>query len=253
MLCLLIGITVHAHDFEVGGIYYNITSSTNKTVSVTYQGSSYSESIEYNGEITIPEIVTYNNVEYCVVAIGESAFYGCDGLTGIIIPNSITSIGFYAFFGCSGLASITLGNSVTSIGKSAFYSCDGLTSVTIPNSVTSIGYAAFAYCDSLTSVTSLNPIPPTCETFVFYSVNVSNVILIVPNGSVPLYQSADTWKDFGYITEGAFIGVEDAFVEEVEAVEVARYDINGRLLSSPIKGVNIVKMSDGSVKKVVVK
>ena len=100
MLCLLIGITVHAHDFEVGGIYYNITSSTNKTVSVTYQGSSYSESIEYNGEITIPEIVTYNNVEYCVVAIGESAFYGCDGLTGIIIPNSVTCIGSNPFSGC---------------------------------------------------------------------------------------------------------------------------------------------------------
>ena len=48
-------------------------------------------------------------------------------------------------------------------------------------------------------------------------------------------------------------GVEDAFIEEVEEVEVARYDINGRLLSSPIKGVNIVKMSDGSIKKVIVK
>ena len=40
-LLLLFSVAVNAHDFEVDGIYYNITSSTNKTVEVTYKGSSY--------------------------------------------------------------------------------------------------------------------------------------------------------------------------------------------------------------------
>jgi hypothetical protein len=61
----------------------------------------------------------------------------------LLIPSSVTSIGNSAFYGCSGLTSVTIPNSVTSIGICAFSECSGLTSVTIPNSVTSIGGSAF--------------------------------------------------------------------------------------------------------------
>ncbi len=88
-----------------------------------------------------------------VTSIGDYAFYGCDGLTSVTIPNSVTSIGDSAFIWCDGLTSVTIPTSVTSIGDYAFGFCDGLTSVTIPNSVTSIGYSAFKGCRSLTSVT----------------------------------------------------------------------------------------------------
>ena len=136
-----------AHDFEAGGIYYNILSETDKTVAVTYQGDSYNAyNNEYTGSVVIPESITYNGTTYSVTSIGESAFFWCDGLTSITIPNSVTSIGENAFAYCSGLTSITIPNSVTSIGDNAFYACRGLTSITIPNSVTSIGNYAFAYC-----------------------------------------------------------------------------------------------------------
>ena len=126
-------------------------------------------------------------------------------LTNIEIPNSITEFKQFAFAYCSSLTSVTIPNSVTSIGYEAFLGCSGLTSVTIGNSVTSIGYKAFGYCSSLTSVISLNPTPPTCGTDVFESVNVGNITLEVPSESVSLYQSADTWKDFGTIK-----GIESA-------------------------------------------
>ena len=155
---LLTGITAHAHDFEAQNndgvtIYYNNTSSTDKTCEVTYRGT-YSDSYsdEYTGSITIPETVTYNGTTYSVTSIGSSAFANCSGLTSVTIGNSVASIGNYAFTGCRGLTSVTIGNSVASIGNNAFYGCSSLTSVTIPDSVTSIGNRAFENCIGLTSV-----------------------------------------------------------------------------------------------------
>ena len=64
-----------------------------------------------------------------VTSIGDWAFYHCDRLTYVTIPNSVKSIGVYAFAYCSGLTSMTIPNSVTSIGKCAFYECTGLISI----------------------------------------------------------------------------------------------------------------------------
>lgn len=117
---LLCSATVHAYDIEVDGIYYNIVSLTDLTIEVTYKGNSYDEiSNEYSGEVIIPETVVYKSKVLKVTSIGDNAFYGCKSLTGITIPNSVTSIGDRAFCD-TGLTSITIPNSVTSIGNSAF-------------------------------------------------------------------------------------------------------------------------------------
>ncbi|MBQ8257729.1 MAG: leucine-rich repeat domain-containing protein, partial [Bacteroidaceae bacterium] len=158
-LLLLCSTVASAHDFEVDGVFYSITSSTDKTVAVTYSGS-YSGAVadEYSGIVTIPSTVTYNDVTYNVTSIGYSAFESCTSLTSVTIPNSVTTMGDYAFYGCTGLKSVTIPNSVTSIEYSAFRGCTGLTSITIPNSVTSIGSCAFEYCSGLTSVTIPNSV-----------------------------------------------------------------------------------------------
>lgn len=85
--------------------------------------------------------------------IAENAFFGCLGLVGIDIPNSVTTIGDDAFYFCSGLTSIDIPNSVTYIGRNAFYGCEGLTSVSIGNSVWIIGDDVFYGCRNLLSIT----------------------------------------------------------------------------------------------------
>ena len=162
---LLCSVMANAHDFEVDGIFYDILSSTDLTVEVTYNASSYKE---YSGVVTIPSSVTYEDKTYSVTSIGADAFAYCFSLTSVTIPNSVTSIGGYAFRGCSSLTSVTLPNSVTSIGNYAFDNCSSLTSVNIPESVTSIGWYAFGGCSSLTSVTIPNSVT-SIESGVFYN------------------------------------------------------------------------------------
>ncbi len=175
-------LSASAYDFEVDGIYYNITDpifTTNpnaKEVEVTYKERNKPC---YSGDMVIPSTVSYNGEQYSVRGIEYLAFKDCSGLTTITLPNSIyyieseafsgcsglssinlpdplTYIGDHLFFGCSSLTSIIIPNSVTEIDKFAFDGCSGLTSITLSNSLTTIGYQAFCHCSGLTSITLPN-------------------------------------------------------------------------------------------------
>ena len=75
MVALLCSVAANAHDYEVDGIFYNITSPSGLEVEVTYKGSSYDAvSNEYSGNVVIPESVTYNGKTYRVTSIGTCAF-----------------------------------------------------------------------------------------------------------------------------------------------------------------------------------
>ena len=191
--------------------------------------------------LTIPSSVT---------EIGSYAFEDCSGLTSLIIPSSVTSIGWYAFEGCSGLTSLTIPSSVTSIGYYAFSGCSGLTSLTIPSSVTSIDDNAFSGCSGLTSIYVYPEKVPILGTGVFYRCDAKNCTVYVPIGTF-----GDYWlSEFGYfenIVEFDATGI-DKVTTSTDAKELSRYSVNGQRLSAPAKGLNIVKYSDGSVKKVVV-
>ena len=87
LLLSMMSTNTFAYDFEVDGIYYNLIKG--KAAEVTYKDDNYKS---YSGDVIIPEKVTYDEVEYPVESIGNSAFLGCSGLTSITISNSVTSI-----------------------------------------------------------------------------------------------------------------------------------------------------------------
>ena len=185
-----------------------------------------------------------------VTSIGGYAFYDCSGLTSLTIPSSVTEIGGYAFYGCSGLINLTIPSGVTEIGSEAFEGCSGLTSLTIPSSVTSIGDWAFEGCSGLTSIYVYTKNLPELGFNVFFGCNAKNCTVYVPKGTIDDYKLSK----FGYfekIVEFDASGI-DKVTTSTNVKEVSRYSANGQRLSAPAKGLNIVKYSDGSVKKVVV-
>ena len=127
--------------------YFYKVNEGGKTVTIT---RFFALDVSHSHYADIPE--TLGDGNYTVTAIGKNAFFNCQALAKVTIPQSVTSIGDGAFQNSS-LTDVTIPQGVTSIGEDAFYNCYGLTSVTIPQSVASIGKQAFRECRQLKSLT----------------------------------------------------------------------------------------------------
>ena len=126
-----------------------------------------------------------------ITSMGSNVFEGCSKLTHTIIPDSITSMGSHVFSDCSSLTSVSIGNGVASIEWSTFYNCSSLTSVTIGNSVTSIGFAAFNNCSNLTSIVIPNSVTSIYRAFA----GCSNLTSVYYSGTI------DEWVQITFIDD----------------------------------------------------
>lgn len=84
--------------------------------------------------------------------IAEYAFYNCEEITGISMPDSVLYIGRSAFYQCTSLSEVTLPAMLTAIEDYTFYHCDSLVLPQLPSSITRIGRSAFYKCALVTSV-----------------------------------------------------------------------------------------------------
>jgi len=147
----------------------------------------------------------------------ENAFAGCNKITSITIPESVTSIGNRAFEGCINLTSITIPESVISIGDFAFSSCKNLTSIIIPNNVTNIGYGAFGGCGNLTSIT----IPDSVINIGEYAFEACN--------NLTVYCSKNSYA-YSHIPQLNNLKVSDfSFPKVFTSDDAKKYLINGKL------------------------
>ena len=218
---------------------------------------------KYKGSIVIPETVEYQNKEFTVTTIGSSAFKDCTTLLSVELPSTISVIEDEAFYGCSRLRSMDTRNSIEYIGIGAFEGCSALKSLILGESLKTISAFAFADCSNLTSISSLNPTPPVCDEDAFYglSTNVSSltksfasVNVFVPIGSASAYKSANIWKNFSYIEESDFVGIEDIEID-ANKDKANAYISGGVLMFSGIDmptNVAVYNMSGTNVANVVI-
>lgn len=92
------------------------------------------------------------NIPSSVTEIGEGAFFDCDYITDIVIPEGVKVIKSYTFRDCDRLTSVTLPNSVETIGDWAFSFCEKLETITMPSNLREIGSDAFLCCQALQSI-----------------------------------------------------------------------------------------------------
>ena len=165
---------------------------------------------------------------------------------------------FQGLFACLyGLDTVRLPRNLTTIGRYAFYDDSNLFTVEIPESVTEIDSYAFA-CPNLINIYCHGATPANiADETVFSEIDKDQCTLYVPEGSVEAYRTATYWKDFKNIKEKYYSStginkVNTNSGSQKEVHEISRYSINGQRVNAPTRGVNIVKYSDGTTKKIMV-
>ena len=161
---LSVSLSISAYDFEVDGIYYNITSMADLEVGVTHKYSPVEDYIpvqqynrSYSGKVSIPSTVNYNNRTFTVTSILPYAIGGninetskASDVTEVLLPNTIEIIDSNAFRNCMMLSKCEIPESVIEIRDEAFYNT-ALTEVVL-HGTTIMGKRAFIYCVSLNTV-----------------------------------------------------------------------------------------------------
>ena len=254
VVCLLCGICVYAHDFEVDGIYYKF-NRFKTSVRVTSPESS--DFKEYSGDVVIPATVTYEDVAYDVVQIDYNAFSSCTALTSVVIGENITYIPEGVFSGCVNLESIKVseGNlnynsrndcnaiirssallhgcqntvipqDVTTIEARAFEGMTNLKSIVIPSQVIIIYDMAFAGCTGLTEI-YCEGYPPTISYNTFENVD-RTIPIRVPYEYYDLYRYDGYWGEFTQILPHNAPSVPSAtsIVMDIQELEMWEYDFS---------------------------
>ena len=143
-----------AASITVDGINYTTNTTKKEATIAKYtinkaSGDTPADSLFYKGDIVIPEKITYEGVEYTVVATATNSFQNCRELTSVTLPTTCVTIGRGSFKGCSALKNYPIPPTVTSVGTGVFFGCTSLEEVTIWPGWSKVISEDFAYCSSL--------------------------------------------------------------------------------------------------------
>ena len=141
---------------------------------------------------------------------------------------------------------------VTDLPYCGLEGCQALTTISLPAGLRSIDKGFLSLCRNLKTIYAYMP-DPNALTYVdnFYYES-REWTLYVPKGTKNAYQNSEAWRYCKEIIEMETSGI-DSVILNPDAKEVSRFSADGQQLAVPVKGLNIVKYSDGTARKVVVK
>lgn len=257
-----------AYDFEVDGIYYILNVKDEyKSVSVV------SGDNPYTGSLHIPDTITYKGKKLAVIRIHELRNSSLDTLT--ILSNNYHQFGFVeeALYGTTvkhfiieesnygrvsfasfpqGLESMYVGNKMwfTSIYKSKIVGKqEKLKEIKIGRNVGNIALDPFfTECENIERVISEIDNPIDIHINMFSTKTYLNATLYVPKGTKELYMSCKGWNIFFNITDDEVPNNIDVLYANDTTPSI--YDLKGQKKSTISKGINIIRLSDGAVRKI---
>ena len=207
----------------------------------------------FDGCTSLQSIKIYSSKQ---LNLSSFAFKGCTSLNKIEIEAPILEMES-AFDSCTSLSILYLPNcKIKSINT--FHNCTNLKTVVFPDGINGVLYQDFWGCTSLNNVISYILNPQMCPIYdSFDNDKYFTATLYVPEGTKDIYLAEQYWKNFFNISEfnpNTFeietLGIGDL---NNDTKVCSRYSINGNKLSAPTKGVNIIKMNNGKIKKVMMK
>lgn len=176
----------------VNGFYY-IYNKENRTAVLDREGDSYANMKMLN----VPNHFIYRGIDFSVVAIGASAFEGCDRLTDVVLPSNVEYVYIYAFSGCSDMVRLTMSAGLRGIEDYAFKGCKRLEEITV-------------YAERVPDLTATS----------FDAVgNKKYINVYVPDNRVNSYKRDEYWSEFNIVEKTAETvagKVDDVTVEPEE-------------------------------------
>ncbi|MDE5882587.1 MAG: leucine-rich repeat protein, partial [Muribaculaceae bacterium] len=159
-------------------------------------------------EVIIPSEIFVSGQRIEVTEIAHDAFSNCRDMAQISLPNSIRILGAGSFWGCPGLSEIVLNEGLAEIERFSFTDCGNLKNIVLPSTLETMGVEVFAgvapdriQCKAL--------VPPAVDRDLFDVSSISSVYsecaLIVPESSVDAYRESEYWNRFEIIVPGDVI------------------------------------------------
>ena len=180
--------------------------------------------------------------------IGFYMFYNCRSLTSLKLPKTVKKIEQYAMQYCKSLQKCTLPENLSEINDKAFANTN-LSEVTFPASLTSIKYKAFSECSDLKTLRFTSPSVPTFNENAFEDCSKLEKVY-VPKASLNDYKDKlNLTQKVEFIGEDPKTAGINSLATSKDAVEVERYNAKGQRINHPVKGMNIIKLSNGKVVK----
>ena len=206
-----------AYDYYVNGIYYRKATQQLPgggcgetyliVVNDDYQNT-------YSGDVVVPETETINGETYRVKYIASEAFYGCQYLTSVTLPNTIVNIGFHSFAECPLLEVIDIPASIQQINSNAFSNCEELDYIFIHNN-----QPFFLWDDAFADIND-------------------HVHIVVPCNCIEAFEASEEWQGIQLYDDCGNVGIGEA---KTVAFDVYPNPVSGALT---IEAEGLVTISD---------
>ncbi len=183
-------------------------------------------------------------------------------LRELTIPSHMSKIKDFMFGNCMSLRTVILNEGVVSLGRDNFSYCENLSSVVLPQSIISLDVGTFCWCKLLRDFYCYaENVPETIESTIygiaFRDTPLEKATLHVPASSVEAYKQTVPWSGFGNIVVLKDSDPKPTNVSRLIAGDnnnpLVFFTVDGRRSSKPQRGLNLVRMSNGTTKKVIVK